>query len=175
MDTVTEQSMAINMALQGGIGIIHSNMSIEEQASQVHAVKKYKNGFITDPVCLSPANTVEDVIRIKKTLGYSGIPVTSDGKLGSKLVGFVSARDIDFIEEASIKLESVMTTELTTAKDGCSLAEANEVLTKSKKGKLPIVDTAGNLVSLIARTDLHKAKVRRRSIADPNAVQSGFN
>ena len=81
MDTVTEQNMAIMMALQGGIGIIHSNMTCEEQADQVHHVKKYKNGFISNPVCLSVSNTVEDVIRIKKTLGYSGIPITADGKL----------------------------------------------------------------------------------------------
>merc|ERR1711871_1323075 len=85
MDTVTEQNMAINMALQGGIGIIHSNMSIEEQASEVLSVKKYKNGFINDPVCLSIDDTVGDVVRIKKTLGYSGIPITENGKLGSKL------------------------------------------------------------------------------------------
>jgi len=89
MDTVTEYNMAINMALQGGIGIIHSNMSIEEQAKQVRMVKKYKNGFITDPVCLSPEHTVADVHKIKETLGYSGIPITRNGKIGSPLVGIV--------------------------------------------------------------------------------------
>ena len=158
MDTVTEQTMAINMALQGGIGIIHSNMSDDEQASQVYAVKKYKNGFINDPVCLSVNDTVGDVVRIKKTLGYSGIPITEDGKLGSKLVGFVSARDIDFVDDSTKKLSDVMTTSLTTGSEGCSLSEANEILQRSKKGKLPIVDANGNLVSLIARTDLHKAR-----------------
>eukprot|EP00519_Triparma_laevis_P015299 CAMPEP_0182491376 /NCGR_PEP_ID=MMETSP1321-20130603/849_1 /TAXON_ID=91990 /ORGANISM="Bolidomonas sp., Strain RCC1657" /LENGTH=521 /DNA_ID=CAMNT_0024693655 /DNA_START=13 /DNA_END=1578 /DNA_ORIENTATION=+ len=158
MDTVTESNMAINMALQGGIGIIHSNLSIEEQASEVNKVKKYKNGFITDPVCLSPDHTVGDVVEIKKTLGYSGIPITADGKIGSKLVGFVSARDIDFIDEPTTPLSTVMTTDVTTGKEGCSLEEANQILRGSKKGKLPIIDESGNIVSLIARTDLHKAR-----------------
>ncbi|GMI22602.1 hypothetical protein TeGR_g11925 [Tetraparma gracilis] len=158
MDTVTEQSMAIMMALQGGIGIIHSNMTIEEQAEQVLHVKKFKNGFISNPVCLAVSNTVEDVIKIKKTLGYSGIPITADGKLHSKLVGFVSARDIDFVEDRTTKLSHVMTTELVTGSESLNLQEANAILTKSKKGKLPIVNSKGELISLIARTDLQKNK-----------------
>jgi IMP dehydrogenase len=158
MDTVTEQEMAIMMALQGGIGIIHSNMTIEEQAAQVHHVKKYKNGFISNPVCLAVTNTVADVINIKKTLGYSGIPITANGKLYSKLVGFVSARDIDFVSDVDTKLSAVMipADQLVTGMDGCSLEEANDMLRGSKKGKLPIVNEKGELTSLIARTDLHK-------------------
>eukprot|EP00979_Chaetoceros_neogracilis_P013258 scaffold3752_cov285-Chaetoceros_neogracile.AAC.1 len=85
MDTVTEAKMAIHMALMGGIGIIHSNFSMQDQAAEVLKVKKFKNGFITDPVCLSPQDTVADVLKIKEELGYSGIPITQDGQLGSKL------------------------------------------------------------------------------------------
>ena len=86
MDTVTEANMAINMALQGGIGIIHSNFSIPDHAAEVRKVKKFKNGFINDPVCLAPHDTAKDVFRIKSTLGYSGIPITESGQMGGKLV-----------------------------------------------------------------------------------------
>lgn len=114
MDTVTEHDMAIGMALQGGIGIIHYNMTIEEQVYEVRKVKKFKNGFITDPACLSPENTIADVDALKNKFGYSGIPITSDGKMGSKLVGMVTSRDVDYIEDRSIKLKDVMTTDLIT-------------------------------------------------------------
>jgi IMP dehydrogenase len=156
MDTVTEHQMAIGMALHGGIGIIHYNMTIEEQVKEVFLVKKYKNGFITDPKCLSPENTLDDVDRIKSEFGFAGIPITKDGTIGSVLVGIVSNRDIDFIEDRSTKLGEVMTKELVTAKEGVSLAEANKILRESKKGKLPIVNSRGELVSLISRRDLVK-------------------
>ena len=87
MDTVTEHEMAIGMALQGAIGIIHYNMTVEEQCKEVRLVKKYKNGFITDPACLSPSHTIAAVDELKAKHGYSGIPITVDGKIGSKLVG----------------------------------------------------------------------------------------
>ena len=157
MDTVTEAPMAIHMALLGGIGIIHSNFSATDQAAEVKKVKKFKNGFITDPVCLSPDHTVGDVRRIKASLGYSGIPITNDGKLHGVLAGIVSNRDTSFVEDPTIKLKDIMTTDLITAKDGVSLAEANDILRKSKKGKLPVVDEEGKLVALIARTDLQKS------------------
>ena len=99
MDTVTEHKMAIMMALHGGLGIIHYNMTVEEQVSEVRKVKKYRNGFITDPLCLSPASTVADVHRVKAEHGFAGVPITEDGKLGSKLVGMVTNRDIDFAED----------------------------------------------------------------------------
>lgn len=158
MDTVTEHDMAIGMALQGAIGVIHYNMTVEEQAAEVRLVKKYKNGFINNPICLSPDHTVNDVDQIKARHGYSGIPITIDGKLGSKLIGIVTGRDVDYIEDRSIKVSEVMTKELITAPDGISLSEANEILRQSKKGKLPVVNAAGELVALISRTDLKKAR-----------------
>jgi IMP dehydrogenase len=104
MDTVTEHKMAINLALHGGLGIVHYNMTVEEQAAEVRKVKKFRNGFITDPFCLSPNNTVGDVVRVKAEHGFAGIPVTVDGTLGSKLIGIVTNRDIDFVEDLSTVL-----------------------------------------------------------------------
>lgn len=168
MDTVTEHQMAIAMALHGGIGIIHYNMTIEEQAKEVHLVKKFKNGFITDPICLSPSHTLADVDQIKQENGFAGIPITESGKIGSKLVGMVSNRDIDFIEDRSVKLADVMTTQLTTAKEGVSLKEANQILKKSKRGKLPIVNSADELVALISRRDLLKNRDFPNASKDSN-------
>jgi IMP dehydrogenase len=158
MDTVTEYRMAITMALLGGIGIIHSNMSSEEQAEQVHMVKKFKNGFITDPVCLSPEQTVDDVFQTKAKLGFSSFPITEGGKIGGKLLGIISNRDTSFIEDPTIQIKDFMTPRdvLVVAKDGVSLEEANNVLKVSKKGKLPVVNEKDELVALIARTDLQK-------------------
>lgn len=117
MDTVTEHRMAIGMALQGAIGIIHYNMTVEEQAYEVRMVKRYKNGFITDPACLSPENTIADVDAIKSKHGYSGFPITVDGKMGSRLVGIVTNRDIDYVEDRTMKLSEVMTTDVITGKE----------------------------------------------------------
>ena len=114
MDTVTESAMAIAMALQGAIGVIHYNMTVEEQAKEVRLVKRYKNGFITDPACLAPTNTIADVLALKEKHGYSGFPITTDGKLGSRLVGIVTNRDIDYVEDRATPLEKIMTTNLVT-------------------------------------------------------------
>ncbi|MEP9410089.1 MAG: IMP dehydrogenase [Candidatus Brocadia sp.] len=156
MDTVTESKMAISMALLGGIGIIHYNNTIEEQVKEVRRVKRFENGFISEPVVLSPNHTIRDVDILKEMYGFSGIPITEDGTLNSKLVGIVTKRDIDFEEDRTKKLKEVMTTQLVTASAGISLAEGNRILKESKKGKLPIVDKQGRLVSLMSRTDLLK-------------------
>ncbi|KAI9228986.1 MAG: inosine-5'-monophosphate dehydrogenase [Piptocephalis tieghemiana] len=156
MDTVTETDMAINMALLGGIGILHNNCSAQEQAAMVRAVKKYENGFIPEPTVLSPTNTVQDVWDIKAKYGFCGIPITEDGKLNSRLMGIVTARDIQFLDDGSTLLSEVMSTDLVTAKAGVTLEEANQILRASKKGKLPIINDEGHLVSLLARSDLLK-------------------
>lgn len=156
MDTVTESSMAIALALLGGIGIIHYNNTIEEQVKEVRKVKRFENGFIAEPLVLSPECTIGDIDCIKEKYGFSGIPITVDGKLYSKLVGIVTNRDIDFETDRNKKLKEVMTRDLVTAQHGVTLAEANEILKKSKKGKLPIVDEKGNLVALMSRNDLLK-------------------
>jgi len=156
MDTVTEEKMAIAMALLGGIGIIHYNNTVEQQVSIVEKVKRFKNGFITDPIVLSPHHTIRDIDKIKEKYGFSGIPITEDGTRNSRLIGIVTNRDVDFEKDRDIKLSEVMTQNLITAKEGNTLSEANQILKNSKKGKLPIINENGQLVALICRTDLQK-------------------
>lgn len=156
MDTVTEHEMAIAMALQGGLGVIHHNCSADDQAEMVQKVKRYENGFIIDPVVLSRNTTVGEAKALKEKWGFGGFPVTESGKMGSKLVGIVTNRDIQFEDDYSLPVSQVMVTDLITAAAGTTLIEANEILAKSKKGKLPIIDGHGNLVSMISRSDLTK-------------------
>ena len=155
MDSVTETKMATYMALMGGIGILHHNNTAEEQADMVRQVKKFENGFITDPICLKPTAKVSDVLDIKDKLGFGGIPITESGTLHSKLLGIVTARDIQF-QNLDSEVKEVMTTELVTGNSGITLEEANKILRVSKKGKLPIVDKNGELTALLARSDLLK-------------------
>jgi IMP dehydrogenase len=156
MDTVTEAEMAIGLALWGGIGIIHYNNTIEQQVEEVLKVKRYENGFINNPIVLSPQHKIRDIDMIKAKYNFSGIPITVDGKLNSKLVGIVTNRDIDFERDRNKTLAEVMTTDLLTAPEGISLSDANKILKTSKKGKLPIVDKEGRLVALMSRSDLLK-------------------
>ena len=155
MDTVTESRMAIGLALMGGIGFIHYNNTVEEQYIEARKVKRYENGFINNPIVLSPDFPISEIDKIKMKYGFSGIPITENGKMNSKLIGIVTNRDIDFEPDRTKKLGEVMTTDLVTARQGTSLKEANDILRKSKKGKLPIIDEKGNLVALMCRNDLH--------------------
>jgi IMP dehydrogenase len=167
MDTVTESKMAIGLALMGGIGIIHYNNTIEEQTAEIRKVKRFENGFINDPIVLSPSNTIADIDAIKEKYGFSGIPITETGKLNSLLLGIVTNRDIDFETERTKKLSDVMTTDLVTAKKGISLTQANQILKNSKKGKLPIVDDSGRLIALMSRKDLLKNREYPMASKDP--------
>ncbi len=156
MDTVTGWKMAVYMALLGGIGFIHYNNTIEEQSSLVRKVKRFENGFITDPLVMGPDDTIRDVYAIKEKERFSSIPVTEDGTLSSPLIGIVTNRDVEFEENLDLPLKAVMTTDLIVAKKGITLQEANKILQKSKKGKLPIVDENRRLTALVTRTDLVK-------------------
>jgi IMP dehydrogenase len=154
MDTVTEHDMAIAMARQGGIGIIHKNMSIEQQAEEVDNVKRSENGVITDPFSLSPEHTLADADSLMAKFKISGVPITE----GKKLVGIITNRDLKFETDYSRKIKEVMTSEnLITAPAGTTLEEAKKILGQSKKEKLPLVDENFNLVGLITIKDIEKA------------------
>ncbi|WP_026507026.1 IMP dehydrogenase [Butyrivibrio sp. MC2013] len=154
MDTVTEHDMAIAMARQGGIGIIHKNMSIEAQAEEVDKVKRSENGVITDPFSLCPEHTLADADSLMGKFKISGVPITE----GKKLVGIITNRDLKFETDYSRKIKDVMTCEnLVTAPAGTTLEEAKEILGRSKKEKLPLVDEDYNLVGLITIKDIEKA------------------
>ncbi len=153
MDTVTEHAMAIAMARQGGIGIIHKNMSIEAQAEEVDKVKRSENGVITDPFSLSPEHTLADAENLMAKFKISGVPITE----GKKLVGIITNRDLKFETDFTKKIKESMTSEgLVTAKAGITLEEAKKILGDARKEKLPIVDDDFNLVGLITIKDIEK-------------------
>ncbi|MBQ1896700.1 MAG: IMP dehydrogenase [Lachnospiraceae bacterium] len=162
MDTVTEHRMAIAMARQGGIGIIHKNMSIEAQADEVDKVKRSENGVISDPFFLSPEHTLADADELMGKFRISGVPVTE----GRKLVGIITNRDLKFETDYTKKIKECMTSEnLVTAREGVTLEEAKEILGKARKEKLPIVDENYNLKGLITIKDIEK------TIKYPNAAK----
>mmetsp|Transcript_16096 Transcript_16096/g.16229 ORF Transcript_16096/g.16229 Transcript_16096/m.16229 type:complete len:515 (-) Transcript_16096:138-1682(-) len=158
MDTVTEHRLAIGMALNGGVGIIHCNCTIEEQVDMVKKVKLYENGFILEPAVLSGDNSITELDEIRRQRNIKGVPVTEDGKMGSKLIGLVTNRDTDFISERNLKISDVMTPlkDLITGIFPMTVADAHALLKGSKKGYLPIVDKNGLLQALTTRTDLKK-------------------
>lgn len=153
MDTVTEYRMAIAMARQGGIGIIHKNMSIEAQAEEVDKVKRSENGVITDPFYLSPEHTLKDADNLMAKYRISGVPITENGKL----VGIITNRDLKFETDYSKQIKDSMTSDgLVTAKEGITLEDAKRILAKARKEKLPIVDENNNLKGLITIKDIEK-------------------
>ena len=165
MDTVTEHRMAIAMARQGGIGIIHKNMSIEAQAEEVDKVKRSENGVITDPFSLTAEHTLQDADDLMAKFRISGVPITE----GRKLVGIITNRDLKFETDMSKKIRECMTSEnLVTAKEGVTLEEAKKILAASRKEKLPIVDDDFNLKGLITIKDIEKQIKYPLSAKDAN-------
>ena len=155
MDTVTEHRMAIAMARQGGIGIIHKNMSIEAQADEVDKVKRSENGVITDPFSLNPEHTLQDAENLMRKFRISGVPIVEKGS--KKLVGIITNRDLKFETDFTKKISESMTSEhLITAPTGISLDEAKRILAKARKEKLPLVDKEYNLKGLITIKDIEK-------------------
>ena len=167
MDTVTEYRMAIAMARQGGIGIIHKNMSIEQQAEEVDKVKRSENGVITDPFYLSPDHTLREAEELMAKFHISGVPVTENGRL----VGIITNRDLKFETNFDKKIRESMTSEadgLVTAREGITLEEAKQILGKARKEKLPIVDENYNLKGLITIKDIEKQIRYPESAKDAN-------
>ncbi|KEI02548.1 inosine-5-monophosphate dehydrogenase [Clostridium botulinum] len=155
MDTVTESKMAIAVAREGGIGIIHKNMSIERQAMEVDRVKRQENGVITDPFHLSPDNTVQDALDLMAKYRISGVPITEEGKL----VGIITNRDIAFETNYEQAIKNIMTSEnLITAPENTTVEEAKEILKGHKIEKLPLVDKDNNLKGLITIKDIEKVR-----------------
>ncbi|WP_295269051.1 IMP dehydrogenase [Veillonella sp.] len=163
MDTVTESRMAIAMAREGGMGVIHKNMSIEEQAHEVDKVKRSEHGIIVDPIYLSPQNLLADAEELMRKYAISGVPVTVDGKL----VGIITNRDMRFENELNKPIGEVMTKEnLVTAPVGTSLEEAKAILRRHRIEKLPLVDDNGYLKGLITIKDIEKATKYPNSAKD---------
>lgn len=165
MDTVTDSKMAISMARQGGLGVIHKNMSIAEQAEEVHKVKRSESGVITDPFFLTPEHKIEEAENLMATYRISGVPIVETLE-NRKLVGILTNRDLRFVSNYNQEIKNVMTSEnLITAPVGTSLREAEEVLQKHKIEKLPLVDESGKLAGLITIKDIE------RVIEFPNAAK----
>lgn len=164
MDTVTEAQLAIAIAREGGIGVIHKNMTIEEQARQVHTVKRAENGMIYDPVTISRGSTVNDALNIMKEYKIGGIPVVDNE---GYLVGIVTNRDLRFERNLSRPIDEVMTKEnLITTSQSTNLEEAADILQRHKIEKLPVVDKNGRLVGLVTYKDITKAKDKPNACKD---------
>ena len=165
MDTVTDSKMAIAMAREGGLGIIHKNMTIEEQAAQVDKVKRSEHGVITDPFYLSPENLISDAEELMSRYKISGVPITREGKL----VGILTNRDLRFETDYTRPIGEVMTSEnLITAPEGTTLEEAKKILAAHRIEKLPIVDKDGYLRGLITIKDIEKTSKYPNSAKDDN-------
>ncbi len=166
MDTVTESSMAIAMAQQGGIGVIHKNLSIEEQAAEVDRVKRSESGMIVNPITLSPTHKIHEALEMMAHYRISGVPVTEDGSKEGRLVGILTNRDLRFETNVNQSVADVMTRDnLITVPVGTTLDEAREILHKKKVEKLLVVDQAFRLKGLITVKDIQKA------IKYPNACK----
>ncbi len=175
MDTVTESRLAIAMAQQGGLGVIHKNLSIEEQASEVDRVKRSESGMIVDPITLSPANRIYEALDLMKKYSISGVPITEDGSKEGRLVGILTNRDLRFETNVSRAISEVMTREpLFTVPVGTTLDAAREILHRHKVEKLLVVDRDFRLKGLITVKDIQKAvkyPERVEGLARPAALR----
>lgn len=164
MDTVTEQQLAIAIAREGGIGVIHKNMSIQEQARQVHAVKRAENGMIYDPVTIKRGSTVSDALKMMEEYHIGGIPVVDNDR---HLVGIVTNRDLRFERDMNRAIDDVMTKEnLITTNQSTDLEQAAQILQQHKIEKLPVIDNDGKLVGLVTYKDITKAKDKPNACKD---------
>src|SRR5574344_980294 len=164
MDTVTTAPLAISLALLGGIGVIHKNMSIEAQAEEVRAVKRWQSGIVFNPVTLNADQPVSDAIELRARLKVSGFPILSKGKL----VGMLTSRDLRTITNTNMKISEVMTKDLITASPKVKLSKAKEILNSNRIEKLPLVDQAGNLKGLVTMTDILKRESNPAASLDKN-------
>ncbi len=168
MDTVTEYKLAIKMALNGGIGIIHKNMSPKKQAHEVELVKRYENGFISDPKTLGPEATIEEVYNIRQKYGYKAVPITDDSSPKGKLLGLITANSYFINKHRSLKVTErmIQTDDLLLAEEGISLEEAYEILEESKHSKLIIINNKKELRGLVTRRDIEKNRKYPNSVKD---------
>ena len=165
MDTVTEAAMAIGMAQEGGIGVLHKNMSIERQANEVRKVKRAENGMIIDPVTLNKDAKVKDALHLMEEYGIGGIPIVDENKM---LIGMVTNRDLRFERDMERPLSEIMITKLITTHVGTTFAEATDILQQHKIEKLPVVNEEGQFMGLITYRDIMKTKERPNACKDAN-------
>lgn len=170
LTTVTEGQMAIACALMGGVGVIHGHCDADYQARQVSMVKRYGNGFIMDPHVLAPYDTVEDMDRLCSGSDCSTVLVTESGSMGNRLLGIVTRRDIEILEDRGVQLADIMTprAKMHIAHEPISLSEASVALRQTKRGKLPIINEGGELVAIVSRTDLQKFEQYAGASRDAN-------
>ena len=162
MDTVTEHELAITLALLGGIGIIHKNITPDVQAEEVRQVKRFENGFVQDPICAKPSDSIEDIYKIREKHGYKAVPITDTGKVSGKLVGLITANDYFYHKHKNQKVKNRMTKveNLLVSFEGITLSKANDILEESKHSKLIIVNNKKEmkLRALVTRSDIEKNK-----------------
>lgn len=170
MDTVTESKMAIAMALSGGMGVIHKNLSPQDQAQEVAKVKRFENGFILEPVVVGPNATIQDVFDYRKRDGFKAIPITEDGKVNGKVIGLITANDYFINKHGNLKVTERMTPieKLLCATKGIALEEAYEILEESNHSKLLVVDEDNRLFAMVTRRDLERRQDFPHSTLDKN-------
>lgn len=166
--TATEAKVAIAMALAGGIGVIHRYQGIEEQAAMVRKVKAHSAGLLLNPATLSPRHTVADAAVVRAEWGCSGIPITDNGKMGGKLVGLVTSRDLEIVKDKNTKLSEVMVRNVASMKVPVTLRQARETMQQKKVGKLPVINEDSELVAFICRGDLKKERAHPTASRDKN-------